>query len=151
MTLIQLLRTGQWDELVADPTLAPKFVEECLRTQSIADNTALRLAKHDFELQGQTIRAGEGMLALLAAANHDPAVFEDPTTLDPARKNRQHVGLGNGVHVCLGQNVARVELDVVFQTLARRLPTLQLDCAEEDLDWKHEGFVFGVRRVPVRW
>lgn len=151
MTLIQLLRTGQWGELVADPTMAPKFVEECLRTQAIADNTALRLAKRDFELQGQTIRAGEGVVALLAAANHDPAVFEDPTTLDPARKNRQHVGLGHGVHVCLGQNVARVELDVVFQTLARRLPTLQLDCAEEDLDWKHDGFVFGVRRVPVRW
>jgi cytochrome P450 len=151
MTLIQLLRTGQWDDLVADPTLAPKLVEECLRTQAIADNTALRLAKHDFELEGQTIRAGEGMLALLAAANHDPAVFPDATTLDPTRKNRQHVSLGYGVHVCLGQNVARVELDVVFQTLARRLPTLRLDCAEEDLDWKHDGFVFGVRGVPVRW
>ena len=151
MSLVQLLRTGQWDQLVADPTLAPKFVEECIRTQSIADYTVLRLAARDFELQGQTIRAGEGIVALLAAANHDPAVFEDPTALDPARKNRQHVGFGHGVHVCLGQNVARVELDVVFQTLARRLPTLQLDCTEGDLEWKHEGFVFGIRALPVRW
>lgn len=151
MTLIQLLRTGQWDQLVADPTLAPKFVEEALRTQSIPDNTMLRLAKRDFELQGQTIRAGDRIVALMAAANHDPAVFEDPTTLDPARKNRHHVGLGHGIHVCLGQNLARVELDVVFQTLARRLPTIHLDCPEADLDWKHDGFVFGVREVPVRW
>ena len=151
MTLIQLLRTGQWDQLVADPALAPKLVEEALRTQSIADNTMLRLAKRDFELQGQTIRAGERIVALMAAANHDPAVFEDPTTLNPSRKNRQHVGLGHGVHVCLGQNLARVELNVVFQTLARRLPTIQLDCPEADLDWKHDGFVFGVREVPVRW
>ena len=94
---------------------------------------------------------GERIVALMAAANHDPAVFEDPTTLNPSRKNRQHVGLGHGVHVCLGQNLARVELDVVFQTLARRLPTIQLDCPEADLDWKHDGFVFGVREVPVRW
>jgi cytochrome P450 len=151
MTFIQLRRTGQWDQLVADPTLAPKFVEEALRTQSISDFTLPRLAKRDFELQGEKIQAGEGVLPLLAAANHDPAAFEDSTALDPSRKNRQHVGFGNGVHVCLGQNIARVELDVVFQTLARRLPTLQLDCAEEDLEWKHDGFVFGIRQVPVRW
>jgi cytochrome P450 len=152
MTLVQLLRTGQWDELVADPTLAPKFVEECIRTQSIADNTLLRLAARDFELQGHTIRAGERVVGLMAAANHDPAVFPDPTRIDPSRQNlRQHVGLGHGVHVCLGQNIARVELDVVFQTLARRLPTIRLDVPEEDLDWKHDGFVFGVREVPVRW
>jgi cytochrome P450 len=152
MMFLQLRRSGQWDQLVADPSLAPKFVEECIRTQAIADNTMLRLAREDFELQGHTIRAGEGIVSLMAAANHDPAVFPDPTTLDLNRQNiRQHVGLGHGVHVCLGQNVARVELDVVFQTLARRLPTLQLDCAEEDLEWKHDGFTFGVRSVPVRW
>jgi cytochrome P450 len=151
MTVVQLLRTGQWAQLVADPTLAPKFVEECIRTQSIANMTVLRQAVRDFDLQGQTIRAGEGVAALLSAANHDPAAFENPTAVDPSRNNRQHVGFGNGVHVCLGQNVARVELDVVFQTLARRLPTLQLACAEEDLQWKHEGFVFGLRELPVRW
>jgi cytochrome P450 len=152
MTLVQLLRTGQWADLVADPALAPGLVEECIRTQSIADNTLLRLAVRDFELQGHTIHAGERVVGLMAAANHDPAVFPDPTQLDPSRQNlRRHVGLGHGVHVCLGQNLARVELDVVFQSLARRLPTIELDCPEADLDWKHDGFVFGVREVPVRW
>ncbi len=151
MTVIELLRTGLWDQLVADPTLAPKFAEEGLRIQSIADFSILRLAKRDFEVQGQQIRAGEGVVALLAAANHDPAAFPDPMRMDPSRDNRRHVGLGFGVHSCLGQNIARVELDVVFQTLARRLPTLQLDIAQEDIDWKHEAFAFGVRSVPVRW
>lgn len=71
--------------------------------------------------------------------------------MDPRRPDRTHVGFGFGVHSCIGQNLARAELEIVFTTLLRRVPTLRLAASIDELSFKHDGFVFGVYELPVAW
>ncbi len=142
------------DQLAAlrsDPELLPDAVEELLRHLSIADLVTARIAVEDTELSGTTIRAGEGVFALLAAANWDPEIFPEPERLDLHRGDRHHVGFGYGVHQCLGQNLARLELEIVFGTLFTRLPGLRLARPADELPYKHGGMLFGVHELPVTW
>lgn len=84
-------------------------------------------------------------------ANRDASVFADPGRLDLHRDARQHVAFGFGPHHCLGQPLARVELQVVYGTLYRRIPTLSLAAGVEDIPFKHDGLVYGVYELPVTW
>ena len=128
-----------------------RTVEELLRLHSVADLVALRVAVEDLEIGGQLVKAGEGVVPLVAAANHDPAVFDHPGGFDPARSAHQHVAFGYGVHQCLGQNLVRVEMEIAYRTLFSRIPSLELAVPLEELPFKYDGVLFGVHALPVRW
>jgi cytochrome P450 monooxygenase len=139
--------------LLAHPEWADDdaMVEELVRHHSVADVVALRTAVADVEIGGTLIRAGEGIVPLLAAANHDPETFGCPHAFDPSRSARGHVAFGYGVHQCLGQNLVRVEIDVALRTLFARIPTLRVTTPVADLPYKYDGTLFGVHELPVTW
>ncbi|MFF8035550.1 MULTISPECIES: cytochrome P450 [unclassified Streptomyces] len=128
-----------------------RLVEELLRLHSVADMVALRVAVDDVEIAGQLIRKGEGIVPLLAAANHDTEVFGCPHAFDPERSERRHVAFGYGVHQCLGQNLVRVEMEIAYRKLFERIPTLELAVPTEELAFKYDGILFGLHELPVRW
>jgi cytochrome P450 len=134
-----------------DPALVASSVEELLRYLNITHNGRRRVATEDIEIAGETIRAGEGIIMPNDIGNRDPAVFDDPDRLDLRRNPRRHVAFGFGVHQCLGQPLARMELQVVYSTLYRRIPTLRLAAPLADIPFKHDGSVYGVYELPVTW
>jgi cytochrome P450 len=134
-----------------DPKLIASTVEELLRYLNIVHSGRRRAVLEDIEIGGVTIRAGEGVVLANDIGNRDPAQFTDPDRLDVGRNPRQHIAFGFGVHQCLGQPLARVELQVVYSTLYRRIPTLRLAAEIEDIPLKHDGLVYGVYELPVTW
>ncbi|MDX3387972.1 cytochrome P450 [Streptomyces niveiscabiei] len=134
-----------------DPKVIANAVDEVLRYLTILQTGVRRVAKDDIEIGGIVIRKGEGMIFDLHAANWDPEVFPDAERLDITRPARVHQAFGYGPHQCLGQNLARLELQVVYGTLYRRIPTLRLDAAIEDLEFDHTGTTYGVRSLPAAW
>jgi cytochrome P450 monooxygenase len=139
-----LLANPQW---IGDD----RAVDETLRLHSVADLVCLRVAVADTEIGGQLVRAGEGVVALVAGANHDASVFECPHLFNPARTERQHVAFGYGVHQCLGQNLVRTEMEIAYRTLFARIPTLELARPLADLPFEDDGVLFGLHELPVRW
>jgi cytochrome P450 len=135
----------------ADPTKTLPAVEELLRYFTIVDVITSRLATEDVELSGVTIRAGEGVIGVGFSANRDPDAFENPDSLDVERGARHHVAFGFGPHQCLGQNLARMELQIVIDTLFRRIPDLALAEPVEKLPFKDEAAIFGLYSLPVTW
>lgn len=125
-------------------------VEELLRYLSIFHLGVPRTAVDDVELHACRIRAGECVTIMLPAANRDPDRFDDPDRLDLARPSKGHLALGYGVHQCLGQHLARVELKVGYAALLRRFPTLRLAVPAETVAVGGAGF-YGVHRLPVAW
>ncbi|MFI6791361.1 cytochrome P450 [Nonomuraea sp. NPDC050383] len=134
-----------------DPAKTPGAVEELLRHFTIAEFAIMRIAVEDVELGGTVIPAGEGVLTLANAGNRDPEVFADPDAFDIERDARSHLAFGYGPHQCLGQNLARVELEIVFNTLFRRVPGLRLAVPAEQLSFKDEATVYGMHELPVTW
>ncbi|MFE5868514.1 cytochrome P450 [Streptomyces roseifaciens] len=150
--LALLEHPGQLDAVKADPDLLPRAVEELLRFFSISDSGAARVALEDIEVGGTVIRAGEGILPLNNSADHDESVFPDPDTLNIHREEaRSHLAFGYGIHQCIGANLARVELEVVYGTLFRRIPGLRLAAPLEELRFKDDAMVYGVYELPVTW
>lgn len=134
-----------------DPKLVASAVEELLRYLHITHNGRRRVALEDMEIGGQTVKAGEGLILANDIGNRDARVFDAPDRLDLARENRRHVAFGFGVHQCLGQPLARMELQVVYSTLYRRIPTLELACGIDEIPFKHDASVYGVYELPVTW
>jgi cytochrome P450 len=134
-----------------DAALIANAVEELLRYLTIVHTGRRRVALEDLEIGGQVVRKGEGLIGASDIANRDAEAFPDPDKLDVTRKARHHVAFGYGVHQCLGQPLARVELQVVYSTLYRRIPTLKLAAPVEDLKFKHDMVVYGVHELPVTW
>ncbi|WP_210589429.1 cytochrome P450 [Streptomyces sp. GESEQ-35] len=134
-----------------DPARTAIAVEELLRFYSILDVAAGRVALEDVEIGGVTIRAGDGVMASVFAANRDPAAFPDPDRLDLERGARHHVAFGYGPHQCLGQNLSRLELQIVFDTLFDRIPTLRPAAEEAELPFKYDALAFGLYELPVVW
>jgi cytochrome P450 len=149
-TILFLRHPDQADDLRANPDLAPGAVEEMLRYLSVAHHVGSRVPREDLELSGVCIHAGQGVIAPVPAANHDPEVFEDPHRFDIRRDARDHVAFGFGIHQCLGQNLARIELQVVFTKLLTRFPTLALEVPEAELDFRN-SMIYGVSALPVTW
>ncbi|MFD2352984.1 cytochrome P450 [Nonomuraea ferruginea] len=100
---------------------------------------------------GRVSRPSEGVIVSALSANWDPAAFKDPAELDVERGARHHLAFGFGPHQCLGQNLARMELQIVFDTLFRRVPTLRLATPAEHLPFKSDAVVYGVHELPVTW
>lgn len=134
-----------------DPELAVSAVEELLRYLNITHLGRRRAVTADIEIGGQVLRAGDGLILANEIANRDPEVFPDPDRLDLTRDARRHVAFSFGVHQCLGQPLARMELQVVYGTLFRRIPTLRAAVAFEDVRFKHDAFIYGVHSLPVTW
>ncbi|WP_086847795.1 cytochrome P450 [Amycolatopsis kentuckyensis] len=134
-----------------DPGKTLDAVEELLRYFTIAEFATSRVATEDVEIGGQVIREGEGVLGLSYSGNRDEAAFENPDELDIERGARHHVAFGFGPHQCLGQNLARMELQIVFDTLFRRIPDLKLAAPVDQLPFKHDSSIFGLYCLPVTW
>jgi hypothetical protein len=135
-----------------DPVLVAGAAEELLRYLPIVHSARRRVALEDIEIAGVTIRAREGLVMPNEIGNRDAAVFSDPDLLDIRRENaRHHVGFGFGPHQCLGQPLVRVELQVVYGTLYRRIPTLELAIEEAEVPFKHDALIYGVHKLPVIW
>jgi cytochrome P450 family 142 subfamily A polypeptide 1 len=137
----------QWRELVADPSLIPTAVEEMLRWVSPIKNMA-RTATRDVELGGRTIREGEKLMLFYPSANRDAAVFRDPDVFDIHRAPNEHIAFGWGAHFCLGASLARLELRVMFEELARRMPDLRL-LEEGGPVMRVSNFISGIERLRV--
>jgi cytochrome P450 len=150
-TVVLLHHPGQLAALRADPTRAPVLVEELLRYLTIVRTGLPRLAAADVDIGGHLIRAGEGVIALLSAANRDDAVFAEADRFDVDRGAQQHVAFGFGVHQCIGQPLARAELRIALLALAQRLPTLRLDVPEDEVAVRRDSFIYGLQRLPITW
>ena len=134
-----------------DPKFVVNAVEELLRYLTIPHLLARRVAIADIEFAGEIIRAGEGIIAPLPAANWDPKAFPDPERLDLGRAASHHHAFGWGPHQCIGQQLARIELHVVFSTLFRRAPTLRLAVDPTELKFKEDSQAYGIYELPVAW
>jgi cytochrome P450 len=135
-----------------DAGVIANAVEELLRYLSIIQNGQRRVAAEDIEIAGEVIRAGEGIIIDLAPANWDPKAFNEPDHLYLHRnKAGQNVAFGYGRHQCVGQQLARAELQIVFSTLFRRIPTLRLAVPIEHVPFKHDRLAYGVYELPVTW
>ena len=152
-TLALLEHPDQLERLKAneDPALVVSAVEELLRYLTITHDGRKRVATEDIDIAGKTIRAGEGVIMATDLGNRDPRAFADPDALDLGRDARHHVAFGFGVHQCLGQPLARMELQVAYHTLFRRIPGLRLATAVDKVPFKHDGSVYGVYELPVTW
>ncbi|MDA3646773.1 cytochrome P450 [Saccharopolyspora indica] len=141
----------QWQRLVARPELIPSAVDELLRYVSLAgyEVTFPRVATEPVELGGVTIAAGDTVLISLNSANRDAAVFDSPDEFDPTRTPNRHLTFGNGVHRCLGAQLAKIELETGLGELTRRFPQLRL--TDGELPWKKGVFVRGLHRLQVQW
>jgi cytochrome P450 family 142 subfamily A polypeptide 1 len=148
--LYQLLRDRDgWDALLHDRSLLPSAIEEMLRWVSPIKNMA-RTATRDIELRGETIRAGQKVLLLYPSANRDEEQFPEPFTFDIDRTPNEHVAFGFGAHFCLGNSLARLELQVMFEQLLERLPNLRL-VDEAEPDYRPANFVSGYETMKEAW
>ena len=144
--LLALLRhPDEFERLRRNPTLIPSGVEELLRFEPPSQHTA-RIAPHDVELDGRLIRKGQAAIAVMGAANRDPDRFPDPDRLDVARQDNRHVAFGWAAHFCFGAPLARVEGQVAFEALLRRMPNLALD---GPLEWRTNLGLRGLTSLPV--
>lgn len=141
-----------WQQLVDDPDRVPAAVEELSRFTPLGAAAAFaRIAMEDIQVGDQLVRKGEAVLVQVGAANRDATVFERPDEIDFDRANNPHVAFGHGVHHCLGAPLARLELQMAVGTLVRRLPGLRLAVPADDVAWRADRLVRGVRALPVAW
>src|SRR6516162_4342097 len=135
-----------------DPKIVANAVEELLRYLSIIQNGQRRVALEDIATAGEVIRAGEGIIIDLAPANWDSDAFTEPDRLYLHRSGAdRNVAFGYGRHQCVGQQLARAELQIVYRTLFRRVPTLALAVPLTDIPFKHDRLAYGVYELPVTW
>ncbi|NMO16213.1 cytochrome P450 [Pyxidicoccus fallax] len=148
-----LLHPDQLDRFRAmeDPREISAAIQELLRFVTVSHSARQRVALEDVTLGGQHIRAGEGVLVQLSAANRDETVFPEPDRLDLQREPRPNLAMGHGMHLCTGRALALIQLEVVFRTLFRRIPTLRLAVPVEDIPFKQDENILGAHELPVTW
>jgi cytochrome P450 len=129
-----------------DPSLLPSAVEELLRYTGPVHLTG-RVPKEPLEVGGQPVEEGHVCIALLAAANRDPSHYTDPERLDVARNPTDHLGLGDGIHFCLGAPLARAEAQIAIGAILQRFP--KLTCRDLDPEWGGTFIIRGVKTLPV--
>lgn len=150
-TFALLHHTDQLAAVRADPAILAPAIEELLRYITINQYHTYRTALEDLELDGQTIAKGDTVTISLPAANRDPAKFECPGKLDVGRDTAGHVAFGFGLHQCIGQNLARVELRAGLSALLEAFPDLRLGTAFDEVPLRLRGSVFAVGSLPVSW
>ena len=146
---LTLLRNpAAFEQLRNHPEIAASAVEELLRYESPVQHTA-RIAPDDTELGGKTIRKGSRVVAVLAAANRDPSRFPDPDRLDLLRSDNRHLAFGWAAHFCFGAPLARIECQIAFNALLRRLSNPAL--AEPQLQWRQNAGLRGLTGLNIRF
>ncbi|MEZ0107984.1 cytochrome P450 [Catenulispora sp. EB89] len=152
LSILTLLRNpDQMERLRSDPTLIRGAVEEMLRYLSIVHTGLPRVATEDVEIGGRMIRAGDGVLLMISTANRDDEAFPDADSVDVGRDARRHLAFGFGVHQCLGQPLARAELQIALDVLLNGLPNLRLAVPFDEIPFRHDMLIYGVHRLPVAW
>ncbi|KAF4463804.1 cytochrome P450 55A1 [Fusarium albosuccineum] len=151
VTLMQ--NPDQLEELKADPSLVPGFVEELCRYHTGSAMAMKRVAKEDIELGGKLIRAGEGIIASNQSANRDEDVFPNPDKFDIHREFDSHdaLGFGFGPHRCIAELLAKAELEAVFETLFRTLPDLKVAIPLDEIECTPRRKDVGIVKLPVVW
>ncbi|MGW4592293.1 cytochrome P450 [Amycolatopsis thermoflava] len=149
-TFALLEHPEQMAELRANPELVPGAVEELLRYLTVAD-VFYRYATEDLEVGGETIPKGSTVVVSLLSANRDPRRFDEPDALDVHRNARGHMAFGHGVHQCLGQQLARLEMRAGFAGLLRRFPDLRLAIPADEVRLRTDMNIYGVHELPVTW
>jgi len=146
--MLTLLRNrSEMERLRSDSSLVISAVEELLRYESPSQHTA-RLAPEDVEMGGKQIRKRQAVIAVMGAANRDPERFPDPDRLDLSRPDNRHVAFGWAAHFCFGAPLARIEGQIAFETLLRRLPDLALE-PNKPLAWRHNLGLRGLTALHV--
>ncbi|MEV6238175.1 cytochrome P450 [Lentzea sp. NPDC051838] len=149
-TFALLEHPDQLTVLRENPELIPDAVEELLRYLAVGD-VFFRYAAEDIEFFGETIREGSTVILSLLAGNHDSAKFENADTLDVRRNARGHLSFGHGIHQCLGQQLARIEMRAGFEGLLRRFPSLHLAVEAREVKLRTDMNIYGVHALPVSW
>jgi len=149
-TLTLIDHPEQLEAIKADPSLTPGAVDELLRLHTIAHNGLGRTALEDVEVGGVRIVAGEGVLVVILSGDRDDSEFPEADRFDIRRQSRQHLAFGSGTHQCIGSTLARAELQMVFDSLFKRIPSLRLAISREQLRYKDTLF-FGLAALPVAW
>ncbi|MEU6131777.1 cytochrome P450 [Saccharopolyspora sp. NPDC047091] len=150
-TFALLEHPAQLAALRADPALMDGAVEELLRYLSVLHLGISRVATEDLELGGVRIGAGETILVSVPEANRDAEQWDDPGELDVTRGRSAHLSFGHGVHQCLGQQLARVEMRIGYAELLDRLPGLRLDVPAAEVPLRTDMVIYGVHRLPISW
>ena len=148
--LALLHNPDQLEKLRANLSLIPSAVEELLRFVSPVQMAQARYVIRDLEFHGQSLRRGDYIVALLGAANADPARFPDAAKLDLSRSPNPHVSFGSGIHFCLGAQLARAEAQVGFERLFTRYPRLALAVADSELRYTGNTAFRALVALPVR-
>jgi cytochrome P450 len=147
--MLNLLRhPAELQRLQADPSLINTAVEELLRFGPPVQFTA-RTTTTDVEVAGKHLPAGSELIVMIAGANRDPAVFDEPDVLDIGREENRHLSFGGGIHLCLGAPLARVEGQEAIGRLVRRFPGLRL--VDDQIEWKPTTTIRGPARLPLTW
>lgn len=131
--------------------LLPSAIEEMVRYDGPVERATMRFAVEEIEMGERTIRRGDAVSLVLAAADRDPRQFDQPDTFDITRQNNRHLGFGLGSHYCLGSTLARLEGQIALQTLLHRLPRIQLTTPVETLRWRKVPILRGLHHLPVSW
>jgi cytochrome P450 len=136
-----------------NPKLVTQAVEELLRYLTIAQiGIPNRVALDDVELDGHLIRKGETVTIALPAVNHDPERFTDPERFHIGRTDAgSHLAFGHGIHRCLGQQLARIEMRIAYTALFERFPTLHLAIPAVEVSMRETDFIYGPKSLPVAW
>ncbi len=150
-TLALLEHPDQMERLREDPGLIRSAVEELLRHSGPLETATERFAREDVTIAGVTIPGGSLVYAVLASANRDERQFADPDAVDIAREPNRHLAFGLGVHYCLGAPLARLEGQIAFETLFRRISSLRLAVAPEALRWRRGLVLRGLEALPVEF
>jgi cytochrome P450 len=155
MTALSVLTLLQHPEELAkiesNPKLIHGAVQELLRYSSVIQAGVRRVAREDAEVNGHLVKKGEGVICALPSANRDEEVFVDPDRFDVTRDASAHLAFGYGIHQCLGQMLARVELEITIATLFSRIPGLRLAVPFDELRFREDMFVYGVYELPLTW
>jgi cytochrome P450 len=142
---------AQWEKLRADPSRATQVTEEVLRL-STPTQGMFRVVTKDAEVAGCPMHAGDRMVLVYSAANRDPSVWgDDPDRFDPDRPNlNQHMAFGKGIHFCIGAPLSRLEMQIAFETLARRVKSIRL--ADDNTYEYYPSFILrGLKRLTVEF
>ena len=150
-TLALIENPNEMRKLQDEPSLVKPAVEELLRYTSPVLTTTERYALQDAIVHGVTIPRGEMTLGVIGSANRDETVFDKPNELQITREPNKHLSFGQGIHFCLGAPLARMEAQIAFTTLMRRLPDLRLRNPSSSLGWRPSIFLRGLASLPVKF
>lgn len=150
--ILHMIRNpGTFAVLRSSPDLVPRAVEEFLRYDPPVGVTTARTASADLEIGGKLIPRGAVVHAVLAAADRDPLVFDDPARFDVTRVENRHIAFAAGNHLCIGAHLARLEAQAFLRVLVTEFPDLELAVAEEELSWVDSWLHRGLESLPVAW